>query len=274
MITQRMSAVEPSRSISLLASTSRPAPWKIAVERAFAAEGCRVTWYDQNWLPPRKEDVICLLDAEGPFIHDLTEDRFLTLKRFFHDRTEAITLWVTAPAQIHCQDPRYGAIHGFLRSVRIELGKSFLTMFEVDLQDASAPGHIYRVYRELCTQRELQRDNFETEYAVHDGVIHVPRIYPVDLMAELPHRSVDAHTPKQLALGQIGVLNSFHWTLKDSTSPGPTDVVVEVKFIGLNFRVRVSTVCHCGIQTDGNRTWPWLMASSVLRTRSVWKDPG
>ncbi|PLB37997.1 ketoacyl-synt-domain-containing protein [Aspergillus candidus] len=236
MVTQRPSAVEPSKSISMLASSSRPAPWKMAVERAFAAEGCKATWYNQTWLPPTKEDVICLLDAEGPFIHDMTEERFLTLKRFFLGRTEAITLWVTAPAQIHCQDPRYGAIHGFLRSVRVELGKSFMTMFEVDLQDASAPGHIYQVYRELCSQRELRRGNLETEYSVHDGVIHVPRIYPVDLIAELPHRPVDAHTPKQLALGQIGVLSSFYWIPKDPPSPGPTDVVVEVKFIGLNFR--------------------------------------
>lgn len=56
--------------------------------------------------PPPGQDVISLLDRDGPFFETMDSARFLAFKHFLLNLGDSGVLWITPLCQIGCQDPR------------------------------------------------------------------------------------------------------------------------------------------------------------------------
>jgi hypothetical protein len=75
------------------------------------------------------------------------------------------------------------------------------------------------------------------EYSVEDDTVYTSRYYPTaapcrqDAKHELPNLS------KRLTIGTLGLLDTLGWKNVQAPPPGHGEIEVDVKFIGLNFRV-------------------------------------
>lgn len=147
-------------------------------------------------------------------------------------------LWLTRPAQMHCRDPRYGLAIGLARTIRTELSLDFATM-ELQTLDSAAAEAVLTVFHKFQRQRSVHSSDFsfEPEFAVHDGIVHVPRYRWLSISKELEAVGSDGD-PKHVTVGLQGLIYSVHWIQHDRPATLDADEVeMEVRHVGLNFRV-------------------------------------
>ncbi|KAI0973453.1 putative polyketide synthase [Xylaria arbuscula] len=146
-------------------------------------------------------------------------------------------LWVTHAAQIRPQDPRFALVLGMARTLRSELGISFITL---EMQDFG-PGFSEAV---LFILRELQQRAAEhagvpefdpdQEFAWANGEIHVSRMHWFSIPEALTHRD-DSHSPASLEIGQHGLLNTLRWVSRPMRPLQPHEVRIQSMSVSLNF---------------------------------------
>ncbi|PKY00760.1 polyketide synthase [Aspergillus campestris IBT 28561] len=182
---------------------------------------------------PADQDVIALLDADGPFFENIDEERFETFKALVGELKDCGIFWVTALSQVQCQDPRYGQITGIARVMRSEMLVDFATC-EVD--DVGLSVHrIVDVFEKFQTRQV--RDNLrpEMEYAIVNNAVYVGRIHTFSVHDEL----LEPDMGKSVALrtSKPGNLANLHWMAHDIEEMEDGDVEVDIHTTGLNFRV-------------------------------------
>lgn len=186
--------------------------------------------------PPPEQDVIALLDRDGPFFENMDSTRFESFKNFLHNLGDLGILWVTPLSQMYCRDPRYAQVIGTARTIRTEMLIDFASC-EVDDIDSSCD-QIIRVFGKFQMREgdDLLKPDFE--YAICNGIINVGRFYPFALCDEL--MTSDPSDKLVLDVGIPGRLSSLHWSRRAIVSLQRDEVEVEVHSVGLNFRVRLS----------------------------------
>lgn len=192
-------------------------------------------------LPP-SQDVISLLDLQSPIVHDL--DEMLSEQLFGHLRTlKTKMLWVTRSAQINCQDPRTAMFLGLARTARNEMSLKLATL-EVDdryevtiITDAAA-----RILLRMNTL-DIHGDAMDPdwEYALVDNDILVPRLHWQSMSDALVEAVPQTQSSlKTLNIRTPGLLQTMEWVNGESLMLGDDDVLVNIKAVGLNFRVCLS----------------------------------
>ncbi|CAI7596917.1 unnamed protein product [Penicillium manginii] len=154
-------------------------------------------------LPPINEDVISLLDVDEPFLYSMAHSRFAQLQQYLSSCTSTRILWVTRTSQILCPDPRYGLILGFARTMRAEYQMDFATV-EVEEFDRNPEDALIDIFLKFFQQRVQRDETLDYEYAIREGVPHVPRYLWTHLSKNLLEDAAP-HAPKTLTLEQPGI---------------------------------------------------------------------
>ncbi|KAH8423608.1 uncharacterized protein LDX57_001368 [Aspergillus melleus] len=128
----------------------------------------------QGVLPTlSKEDIVCCVAEVNnrPFLTQLSEETFKALQQL--TKFAPHLLWVTASSIDDSDFPDYGAIQGFLRSIRAEQpGSHFVTLaLDGEMDDNENANFIAKVFR-AAFETPLSS---EVEYIVRDGFLMTGR---------------------------------------------------------------------------------------------------
>ena len=193
------------------------------------------------------QDVISVLDIEGhyPFIAGITPENYILLKGFIARLHTSGILWLTKPCQIRSEEPEYAQILGLARTLRNELGVDFATLELDDTGSTGAFDAICMVYEKFQQRNKDRNVDSDYEYAFSNGSVHIPRFHWISIEERLmiPSKS---ETPKRLAVGKRGSLKSLHWMAqKPNIKLTGNEVSVEVRAVGMNFKVYLSCLICC-----------------------------
>ena len=221
-----------TRRASLLCrdATTDPGPILQELENQ-GYEVVRCTIHDR---PPPHQDIIALLDRDGPFFENIDPTLFNAFKSFLHNLDNSGVFWVTRLSQMHCRDPRFAQAIGTARTMRSELLVDFATC-EVDNIDSSATPliQVFTKFQQRDTSGLLKPD---FEYSIYNGVINVGRFYPFTLSDDL--LTSEPSDRAMLEMSVSGRPSTLHWARKPAPPPlQPNEVEVAVYAVGLNFRV-------------------------------------
>ncbi|EUC32411.1 hypothetical protein COCCADRAFT_98832 [Bipolaris zeicola 26-R-13] len=200
----------------------------------------------QHWdtaTMTRKGDVVCLLDISESFFSNIQASRFDKFRSWLNQVSESKNgiLWLTRSSQLSCEHPRWGQTPGAMRSIQKEMGID-LAICEVDRLTNVSWKAITQI-AERFSGRHLSSYDLELEYAIENGKIYIPRLYPLLVNSELrePAHSATPVTRREedkrnLTLGTAGRLDTLQWTDVPCERPIENQVVVEIMATGLNFK--------------------------------------
>ncbi|KAG6037958.1 Type I Iterative PKS [Claviceps citrina] len=220
-----------TKEVTLLCSTNDSSGADDAISRELEDAGFKVTRCTLQDVPPAGQDVLCLLDRDGPFFDTMLTANFHALKDFIVGLCDAGVFWVTKLCQFACQDPAYAQVLGFARTMRSEMLIDFATC-EMDSYDNVKD--LVRVFSRFSAREGSDNLKADFEYAITEEGIKVGRFYPFSvkdelLVSEVGDRAVlDVATP-----GRIGTLQ---WMYRSAEELDANTVEVETHFVGLNFR--------------------------------------
>lgn len=221
-----------TRRVSLLCRDATTDPGSILQELENQGyEVFRCTMHDP---PPPGQDIIALLDRDGPFFENIDSASFSSFKGFLHNLDNSGVFWITQLSQMHCQDPRFAQTIGAARTIRSEMLIDFASC-EVDSIDLSA-AQIIQVFTKFQKRNTYDLLEPDFEYSIYDGVINVGRFYPFALSNDL--LTSEPSDRAMLEISVPGRPSTLHWARKPAPPPlQPDQVEVEVYAVGLNFRV-------------------------------------
>ena len=243
-----------SKNISLLCRdlTCDPGPILLKLEiQGYQVNRCTL----QDQVAPG-QDVVCILDREGPFFAELDSASFELFKRFISSLDNSGMFWITLSSQMHVQDPRYAQVIGTARTIRSEMLLDFATCEAEDI-DASAD-QICQVFTKFQMRDSNESLNPDFEYSIRNGVVNVGRFYPFPLANE--RSTSDSSEKAMLDITVPGRPNTLHWVRKPNTHMlQPDEVEIEVYSVGLNFRViLVLASSACRVNADMADRMSWL----------------
>lgn len=170
---------------------------------------------------PAGQDIVALLDIDGPFVHGIDEIQYSQFKDFVFASKErgSGVLWITGSAQNNCLNPRYGIFLGFARTLRTELDLELATL-ELDKFDVSSWKAIAKVLPEF--QRRAHAEGSakkpEMEWACVNDEILIPRFHWISVNEALAAPKMEGLAQK-LDVGKRGILKSLHWKQHTPSEP-------------------------------------------------------
>ncbi|KAL9112623.1 MAG: hypothetical protein Q9227_003194 [Pyrenula ochraceoflavens] len=214
-------------------------------------------------MPVFEKHVLSLLEADTPFVANLSEQDFKILKKLLiHSKGG---LWVTrSNRQLDpTGDPAFACSTGFLRSYRAEKPDARVNELslspKISIAGSEAAELVYRSLRSIYEANSIIAEP-ETEYAEHNGRILIPRLYDdwgqnkkLDLLGKSPPAELQPFLqpdhPLKLEIGTPGMLDTLRFVY-DTRADEPlddNDVVLEVKANGMNF---VDIMVSMGLVSD------------------------
>jgi hypothetical protein len=184
-------------------------------------------------------DIIATMDIENPYLHDISATEYESFMKCLSN-LQAGVLWLTRPSQVHCDNPRYGLTTGFARTIRSELSLDFSTL-ELEKLDSTAVDATLAVFKKFQLRNASADYNVEPEFAVHDGVIMTGRYHWIQSRSEL-ELDLPQDSPSHLVIGRYGLIDSLHWVQHEVPMLAADQVEMDIRCVGLNFRVRTKSV--------------------------------
>lgn len=200
---------------------------------------------------PESQDIISVLDESAPFFENTSETHFKAFQQLLAKLGKSGLLWVTRPSQMQCNDPRYAQVIGAARSIRNEEFLDFATC-EVDNLESSLDT-IIDVFTHFQRRQENEVFRPDFEYAIFNGIVHVPRIYPFSFKDEsLSGSSADSRV--SLEAEKPGRLSSLGWVSRGAKELVGNQIEVQVFAAGLSSKV-CRSISMCADSPDlPNRT--------------------
>jgi hypothetical protein len=227
----------------LLVSNNNPSTWASDVASQMSKNGHRVEWGTLEANPPSDEDqdLIFLLDVDEPFLYNLDEKTFDRLQYYILKVEKSRIIWVTHASHLRCDDPRFGLSLGFSRNLRRELSID-ISIFETDVFDKPAASSLCLVYEKISNSRELGKTNLEYEFSYYQSSVHVGRCHWGGLLSDHEVNSPQqaGRDIRKLDIGSIGLLDTMHWTPCSEEELGKDQLEIDMRNIGVNFRVNKS----------------------------------
>lgn len=256
-----VSGLANSRRVTVLigSSTQSTLGSLTTIESCFAAQGIAVDFcrFDNGELPVAHQDIVSLLDLDGPFLLSMSPDQFQNLRDIFTktiNPREQRVLWVTRLSQslgLNCpSNPDYAPILGMARNLRFELGIDFSTLDANDLTDIKVLENVagfYAKYRGYTSQQLDPSDKIaavevtqvlDYEFSLINGKIYIGRYSwsSIHKQAESFISEASTITPKKLQIAQKGNLQTLHWQATGASLLKADEVRIEVVAMGINFR--------------------------------------
>ena len=237
-----------------------------ALSQQLQSRGYKVDLCQLGGDLPKSQDVISVLDESAPFFENISEKRFKAFQQLLANLGESGLLWVTRPSQMHCNDPRYAQIIGAARSIRNEEFLDFATC-EVDNLESNLD-IVIDVFTHFQRRQEDEVFRPDYEYAIFNGIVHAPRIYPFSLKDD-PLLESSADSRVTLEAEKPGLLSSLRWVSRGAKELIGNQIEVQVFAAGLSFKVCDPISIHALHTYLHNRTLqkPWVMPRIP---REVW----
>ncbi|ETS75605.1 hypothetical protein PFICI_12549 [Pestalotiopsis fici W106-1] len=211
----------------------------LSLQERFSAEQNVVLHDIEKPALPEVANVISVIDLERPFLHDITEQRFLVFQGLMEElaKTQKGCLWLTRSSQLGCTDPRWSQVIGAARTIRRDLGLDLATC-EIDHLDSQTWQAAMDVFHTFQAEKASSSQRIEYEYAIVNGVVQISRIFPFALKDELSAADVpNTNNDCFLDIGEYGRLQSLRWTSVPQVEALRHDeIVIDVKCVGLNFK--------------------------------------
>ncbi|EEQ34967.1 Fum1p [Microsporum canis CBS 113480] len=232
MITRRAEDCPDKGDVYLL-HHSKPHHWGHMVESFLSEKGYAVHWCILDQVPANKT-VISLLDLDGPFFDNISEEDFRAFQTCMSTRSNCRILWVTRGSQLECADPRYGLVLGLARTLRFEMDVDFSTI-EVDRFDKNTAISLCHVLEKIQRNREKHWLDPEYEFFLQNDIVHIGRFYWTPLNEEKATAN-RRNMSRFLDIGTYGLLDSIFWAEEEEPPVGEDEIGVDIKYVGLNFR--------------------------------------
>ncbi|KAL8872562.1 MAG: hypothetical protein Q9174_001830 [Haloplaca sp. 1 TL-2023] len=182
---------------------------------------------------PKSQDIVCVLDETAPFFENACQTRLQALQQVLAGLGESGLLWVTRPSQMQCIDPRYAQVIGAARSIRNEDFLDLATCEVDDLETSLDP--VIDVFAHFQSRQEGEVLRPDLEYAIFNGIVHVPRIYPFSFKDESAVES-SADSRVSLEAEKPGRLSSLRWVAREANELLGNEVEVQVFAAGLSYK--------------------------------------
>ncbi|KAJ6281119.1 hypothetical protein J3E71DRAFT_219091 [Bipolaris maydis] len=240
-------------------------PW-IGKTEAYTLEGLVAAGLELS-----NTKVLSLLEITTSLLGTIAGPQFEALKKISLDAKTV--LWLTRGGSPGAGNPTAEMAVGFSRSVCSERGdQSFITL-SLETEDlAEGSSHVLRLLEHFHEAGGNRSADAESEYAVHNGLIHIPRIVPqkrvnqtLATRAKLPDKlsfALGQAAPKpriNLTIQQPGLLDTLYYieTPTPSTQLQSSEVEIEVAAASLNFRdvmIALGQVPGDGLGLEGSGT--------------------
>lgn len=188
---------------------------------------------------PKGRDVIAVVDLYKPFFENISKSSFVALQEFLSEvaALEVGLLWLTRSSQFNSQDPRWGQVIGAMRTIRGEMNAEMATC-ELDQVNAENLSAAVKVFKKFNHRRSEELLLPEFEYAIIEGVIQIPRLFPVSVNEELRESDTDnrPEVGHDLRIGKFGRLNTLAWTAIPVRELVDDEILVETRAFGMNFK--------------------------------------
>lgn len=199
-------------------------------------EGRQVAFCTLDESPPTEGDILSLLDHDSScFLDGLSSDIFSRLQGFLGALSSDVGIFWLIPDVL--KYPQYAQTQGLARVMRSELGIDF-AVCEADVFDNT----VLSVFERFQARREIPEAAIlqpDMEYAVREGQVYVPRIYPFSLVEHQGSSQLEENTIA-LTTARPGLLSALQWENRPLSSLGAGEVEIEVYSVGLDYRVS-----HC-----------------------------
>ena len=199
---------------------------------------------------PSEDTFIFLLEQSQPFLMSASEEDWQKVKDIFSEARNVI--WVTKGGAVECAEPLNALITGLSRTLRSEYPGMNLITLDIDPKVSHKPSianDIYSVYEATIGGRAPQFSSKDSEYAIRDGAVLIPRLVPNSKVSEHMQDSISRYHPQRLlgidrgrALGlriqSPGLIDSLYWADSPEHSGHPKDneIRVNMKYLSMNFR--------------------------------------
>lgn len=217
-------------------------PWIETVRHHLIERGYNVVDATLEELPSGEGDIISVLDIPTPTLSNFSQENHDAVIRLCLQGRR--TIWATKASQMRCDNPSFGLINGFARTIRQETMSEFGTI-EIDNFDQHAAGALVQVYEKFCRQSLAPSWAPECEFALLDKVVHIGRFHWAPLENLSPPVPQDCHIA--LEAGAPGIGNLLTWKEQPDLSLSEHDVEVDMSHVAINFRVcrsfRISECC-------------------------------
>ncbi|KAF5984768.1 putative polyketide synthase [Fusarium bulbicola] len=221
----------PKKRITLLCHGEGPSE----LTRELEAQGYAVDRRFLDQTPPPGQDIMAVLDEQGPFIESIDAEGFTKLNTFVNSvQNPNGLLWVTRQSSVECQDPRFAQTIGFTRTLRNETSTD-IAVCEVD--SITSPENLATLVKVLAQFQARSQDGVlgpDLEYVISKGEVLVNRIFPAALDKELEDKVSESEA--YITMTQPGRMESLFWASQPPTDPKDNEIEVEVYASGLNFR--------------------------------------
>lgn len=236
------SAVAVKKSIGLLCESHLDGT-ATSLMAGLEASGWEVTPFQLGADLPEDQPILSCLDIDVSFFDNLTEEAFTQFQAFLRALTSKTkVLWLTRPTQMKCRDPRWAPAIGAIRTIRSELAVPFHTL-EIEPSEPEFGQLVQKVLNKALSQEDSNALASDKEFAVDDGVIHLPRCHPISITGELADGSLaavhsdDTLKSRTVQTGKPGFLETLGWRdVFRTRSIEAGHVEVEARAVGLNFR--------------------------------------
>jgi hypothetical protein len=189
-------------------------------------------------VPAPGQDIVSLLDLNRPWLYAISTPEFNAFKRFLAHLHDSAILWITGASQVCCRDPRFSLILGFARTIRLELQIEFVTL-ELENFNTAGWNAAVKVINEFGSRPRDPVNHLTNEYAHIDDRILVGRFHWFSVPNELVD-TIQPNFPKTLEIGKRGLLETLQWKQGQYKPLIDDEVEIEVKSVGLNFKVNIS----------------------------------
>jgi hypothetical protein len=208
------------------------------VSRCLRAEGYEIDYcsIEKTVSPPPQQDIVSILDLEGPFFHELNEPRFKAFQTLLSHVQDSGILWLTTVCQVGCKDPRYAMVNGIARVLRTEMSLDFATL-ELEDFDGANIRIVPSVVREFQRRISEQDVSPTSEWAHTGGKTLISRYHYIQVAGELKDKS-NKSAVRKLEQHRPGLADSLYWKPVSAPELANDEVQVDVKAVGLNFKVR------------------------------------
>ncbi|KAE8422418.1 putative polyketide synthase [Aspergillus pseudocaelatus] len=217
----------------ILVTDGSPDLWASMVYSALANQNFTVEWGSLEEAPSGHACVVFLLDQQDPFLMKLSEKRYHALQKYLMDIDQSKLLWVTKTTQFDCEDPGFGLILGFARTLRKEMMLDFHTL-EIDIFDTESAKAVGPIVRKILEPADEDNQDPNHEFAYHNHTVFTSQCYWGTAAEVL--RPLQSDCSKKLSMEIPGLLDTLKWVDTSYGSLERDDVEIDIHYIGLNFK--------------------------------------
>jgi hypothetical protein len=206
------------------------------IEHVFLQNGYIVDWFTLEQGDASHEHVVSLLDLETSFFDDISETQFIAFQTYIATSTLKSMVWITGGIQMRCTDPRWSLTLGMIRTLRLELSIPCAT-FEMTSIDQATLASLIKVQQKVQASLNTTLEP-DYEFSSQGERVFTSRYFPAEVSTKLEDTNKQPKS-KRLTIATCGLLDTLQWVQFLVRPPGIGELEIEVKYVGLNFKVCV-----------------------------------